>query len=129
MKTILDLAILGVLCLTACGVLGGKKDELTDITEVKRAYLKSPDDARKKYDGKELTVLGTVAYRSPVNPSLKIGTGTDAELLTVPNIDCQFEESDVLFKRVKDNDIIKVKGTLKFTASGMEMKPCKFVPF
>jgi hypothetical protein len=129
MKRILGFAILGVMCLTACGVLGGKKDELTDVSEVKRAYLKSPDEARKKYDGKELTVLGTVMFRSPVNPSLTLGTGTDAELLTVPNIDCQFDKSDVLFKGVKNNDIIKIKGTLKFTASGMEMNPCKFVPF
>ena len=129
MKTILCFAILGVMCLTACGVLGGKKDELTDITEVKKAYLKSKEEARKKYDGKELTVLGTVTYRSPVNSTITIGTSGDAELLTVPNIDCQFEESDPLFKNVSDKDIIKVKGILKFTASGMEMKPCKFVPF
>src|SRR6266487_4529082 len=105
MKTILGFAILGVMCLTACGVLGGKKDELTDVSEVKKAYLKSPDEARKKYDGKELTVLGAVMYRSLVNPTISIGTGGDAELLTVPNIDCQFEESDVLFKNVKDKDI------------------------
>ena len=96
---------------------------------MKRAYLKSPDEARKKYDGKELTVLGTVMYRSAVKPSITIGTGADAELLTVPNIDCQFEEQDPLFKSVSEKDIIKIKGTLKFTASGMEMKPCKFVPF
>ena len=129
MKRNLGLAVLVVLFLTACGVIGGKKDELTDITEVKQEYKKSKDEARKKYEGKELTVLGTVMYRSADNPSIRIGLSGDAELVTVPDIDCQYDESDPLFKNVSEKQIIKVKGVLKFTASGMEMKPCKFVPF
>jgi hypothetical protein len=107
----------------------GKTDQLTDITEVKKEYQKSKDDARKKYDGKELTVLGTVMYRSAVNPTLRIGSRTNPELNTVPDVECQYDESDALFKNVSENQTIKVKGTLKVTDSGMEMKPCKFVPF
>ena len=129
MKDILGFAAVVVMCLTACGGLGGKKEELTDVSEVKREYLKSPEEARKKYDGKELTVLGTVMYRSAVNPSIRIGLSGDAELVTVPDIDCQYDESDPLFKNVSEKQTIKVKGVLKFTASGMEMKQCKFVPF
>ena len=73
MKNILVLALLAMVCL-ACGVLGEKKDELTDISEIKRAYAKSKDEAQKKYDGKELTILGKVSYRSQVNPTIRIGT-------------------------------------------------------
>lgn len=107
----------------------GKNDQLTDISEVKKEYQKSKDDARKKYDGKELTVLGTVMYRSAVNPTLRIGSPTNPELNTVPDVECHYDESDALFKNVSENQTIKVKGTLKVTDSGMEMKPCKSVPF
>lgn len=127
MKNILVLALLAAVCL-ACGVLGGKKDELTDISEIKREYAKSKDDAQKKYDGKDLTILGKVTYRSQVNPTIRIGDSGNTDI-TVPDIECHFEESDVLFKNVTDDQIIKVKGVLKFTASGMEIKPCKFVTF
>ncbi|HEX8748673.1 MAG TPA: hypothetical protein VF717_15990 [Pyrinomonadaceae bacterium] len=129
MKKILGLAVLAAMCLTGCGALGGKTDELTDINEVKKEYKKSPDEARKKYDGKELTVLGKVAYRSTVNPTIRVGTSSDPELSGVPDIECHYDQSDPLFKNVTDNQVIKVKGVLKITASGMEMKPCKFVPF
>ena len=130
MKKSLGFAVLVVMCLTACsGLMGKKTDELTDISEVKKEYLKSKDEARKKYDGKELTVLGTVMYRSAVNPTIRIGSPTNPELNTVPDIECQYEESDVLFKNVSENQTLKVKGILKVTDSGLEMKPCKFVPF
>ena len=55
MKNILVLALLAAVCL-GCGIMGGKKDELTDISEIKREYAKSKDEAQKKYDGKELTI-------------------------------------------------------------------------
>jgi len=130
MKNILGFVVLAVMCLTACGGLTGKKDELTDISEVKKEYMKSKDEARKKYDGKELTVLGTVIYRSAVNPSIRVGMSSDSEIpVTIPDIECQYEESDPLFKNVSEKQTIKVKGRLRFTDSGMEMKPCKFVPF
>jgi len=122
MKKTLGLAILAVMSLTACGMLGEKRDELTDVSEIKKEYSKSKDDAKKKYEGKELTILSKVYYRSPVKPSITLG---DSEM----KIDCQFEESDPLFKNVSDDQLIKVKGVLKFTDSGMEIKPCKFVPF
>ena len=127
MKHILVLALLAAVCL-ACGVLGEKKDELTDISEIKREYAKSKDDAQKKYDGKDLTILGKVTYRSQVNPTIRIGDSGNTDI-TVPDIECHFEESDVLFKNVTDDQVIKVKGVLKFTSSGMEIKPCKFVTF
>src|SRR5882724_8917996 len=98
MKRNFGLVVLVVLFFTACGVIGGKKDEVTDISEVKQEYKKSKDEASKKYEGKELTVLGTVMYRSAVNPSIRIGLSGDAELATVPDIDCQYDESDPLFK-------------------------------
>lgn len=130
MKKYLGLAVLICMCLTACsGLMGKKTDELTDISEVKKEYQKSKDEARKKYDGKELTVLGTVMYRSAVNPTVRIGSRTNPELNTVPDVECHYEESDALFKNVSENQTIKVKGALKVTDSGMEMKPCKFVPF
>ena len=127
MKNILVLALLAMVCL-ACGVLGEKKDELTDISEIRREYAKSKDEAQKKYDGKELTILGKVSYRSQVNPTIRIGDSANTDI-TVPDIECHFEESDVLFKNVTGGQIIKVKGVLKFTGSGMEIKPCKFVTF
>jgi hypothetical protein len=68
-------------------------------------------------------------FRSPVNPSIRLGTSTDPETHTVPDIDCQYDASDALFKNVKEDQIIQIKGVLKFTDLGMEMKPCKFVPF
>jgi hypothetical protein len=96
---------------------------------VKQEYVKSKDDARKKYEGKELTILGTVTYRSPVKPTIRVGSNTDSDIQgTMPDIECVFEESDPLFKNTKDNQTIKIKGTLKFTESGIEMKPCKFIP-
>ena len=49
--------------------------------------------------------------------------------LTVPDIECHFDESDVLFKDVTEDKIIKVNAILKFTGTGVEIKPCKFVPF
>ena len=122
MKKTLGLAILAVMYLTGCGILGEKKDELTTDSEIKTEYSKSKDNAKKKYEGKELTILSKVYYRSPVKPSITIG---DSEL----KIECQFEESDPLFKNVSENQVIKVKGVLKFTSSGVEIKPCKFVPF
>lgn len=127
MKNILVLVLLATVCL-ACGVLGEKKDELTDISEIKREYAKSKDEAQKNYDGKELTILGKVSYRSQVNPTIRIGDSANSDI-TIPDVECHHEESDVLFKNVTDNQVIKVKGVLKFTASGMEMKPCKFVTF
>ena len=127
MKNILVLALLLAVCL-ACGVLGGKKQELTDISEIKREYGKSKDAAQKKYDGKDLIILGKVTYRSEVNPTVRIGNSDNADF-TVPDIECHFEESDVLFKNVTQDKIIKVKGVLKFTETGMELKPCTFVPF
>jgi transketolase len=79
-------------------------------------------------DGKDLTILGKVTYRSQVNPTIRIGDSGNTDI-TVPDIECHFEESDVLFKNVTDDQVIKVKGVLKFTSSGMEIKPCKFVTF
>jgi hypothetical protein len=122
MKKALGLAILAVMCLTGCGIFGEKRAELTDVSEIQKEYAKSKDDAKKKYDGKELTILSKVYYRSPVKPSITLG---DPEL----RIECQFEESDPLFKKVSEDQLIKVKGVLKFTDSGAEIKPCKFVPF
>jgi hypothetical protein len=121
MKKTLGLAILAVMCLAGCGVFGEKRNELTDISEITTEYTKSKDDAKKKYDGKELTILSKVYYRSPVKPSITLG---DPDL----KIECEFEESDALFKNVSENQVIKVKGVLKFTESGAEIKPCKLVP-
>jgi hypothetical protein len=126
-KSILVLTLLATVCL-ACGILGEKKDELTDVSEIKREYAKSKDEAQRKYDGKELTILGKVSYRSEVNPTIRIGDSANTDI-TIPDIECHFAESDVLFKNVTDNQIIKVKGVLRFTSSGMEIKPCKFVTF
>ena len=130
MKRHVGFFLLLLMFLIACANFGRKSDEITDISEIKKEYHKSQDDARKKYDGKELTVLGTVTYRSSINPTIKIGSTTDSDIpMTVPDLECHFEESDVLFKNVTDKQIIKVKGIVKFTASGIEMRPCKFVAF
>ena len=122
MKKTLGLAVLAIMFLSACGVFGEKKDELTTDSEIKSEYSKSKEEAKKKYDGKELTILSKVTYRSPVRPTITIG---DSDL----KIDCTFEASDPLFKTVSVGQPIKIKGVLKFTDSGIEVQPCKFVPF
>lgn len=128
MKTILATGIL-LISILGCSVLGEKKPEITTIREIKTEYQKSEDTARQKFGGKELTILGNVTYRSEVNPTIRVGSTTDSDIpITVPDIDCHFEESDPLFKNVAQDDLIKVRGVLKFTDSGMEINPCKFVP-
>ncbi len=128
MKNLLAFAVLAAVSL-ACGGLN-QKEEVTAIREVKQEYAKSVEDAQKKYDGKDLTILGEVMYKSTVDPSIRMGTSTDSDIpITVPDVECVFEESDVLFKDVTENQTIKVKGILKVSDSGMQIKPCKFVPF
>jgi hypothetical protein len=128
MRKILGLTIFAVIFTASCSVLGEKKDDLTDIGEIKREYKKSADEARKKFEGKELTVLGTVIYRSESISRLKLGTRADSSLSDTPDINCFFDESDVMFKNVEENDTVKIKGSLKITDSEIEMKPCKFAP-
>jgi hypothetical protein len=128
MKSVLGFVVLAAVSFV-CGGLGEKK-EVTTFREVKQEYAKSADAARGKFDGKELTILGEVMYRSEVNPSIRVGSSTDSDISgDVPDIECVFDESDVLFKNVSEKQTIKIKGVLKVTDSGMEMKPCKFVPF
>jgi len=127
MRNLIAVAVLLAVSLS-CGL--GAKEEVTDISEVKREYHKSPESAREKFNGKELTILGNVTYRSTVSPSIRIGSSTDSDIpITVPDVECIYDESDVLFRDVTENQLIKIKGVLKFTDSGIEMKPCKFVPF
>lgn len=127
MKNLVAIAVMLAVAL-ACGL--GAKEEVTDISEVRREYQQSAESAREKFEGKELIILGNVTYRSTVNPGIRVGSSSNSDIpITVPDIECIYEESDVLFKDVTENQLIKIKGVLKITDSGIEMKPCKFVPF
>ena len=122
MRRKLWLALVASFFLTACGQGGGGTgSQITSGDEIQSEYSKSKDEAKKKYDGKELTILSKVSYRSTSRPSLKLGGAQ-------PEIECFFEENDPQFKNVSVDQTIKVKGVVKFTDSVIEIKPCKIAP-
>lgn len=127
MKYMIGLVFVAGLLLSGCGAGGTGSNTGTggsqtiSSNEIQSEYAKSKDEAKKKYDGKELTILSKVAYRSTSRPSLKLGGAQ-------PEIECFFEENDPQFKSVAVDQTIKVKGTVKFTDSVIEIKPCKIAP-
>lgn len=122
MRRMLWLALVASFFLTGCGQGGGGTgSQITSADEIQSEYSKSKDEAKKKYDGKELTILSKVSYRSTSRPALTLGGAQ-------PVIECFFEENDPQFKNVSVDQTIKVKGVVKFTDSVIEIKPCKIAP-
>jgi hypothetical protein len=116
--------------LTACQPASSRSQEPLSAGSLTAEYERSTTDARRKYDGREITVKGLTVMTAMMPPS-----GSEEGLILLEErgaspprrVSCWFSEDQAeQFSRIKGGQYITVKGIFNGEA-GTDLKFCKLV--
>ena len=126
----LAFVLLDLLLFTACGTASSEQPKPVSAGALTKEYQESTTDARRKYDGREITVNGPTVMAAMMPPS-----GGEQGLVFLEEkganpprrVACWFSKDQVdQFSKIKAGQYITVKGVFNGEA-GVELKFCKLV--
>ena len=127
------LALLSLTLLTACQAASSRQSaspEPVSAGVLTKEYQESTNDARRKYNGREITVKGltqTAAMMPPSASDQGLIFLEEREATPPRRVACWFSNDQaVQFSRVKGGQLITVKGIFN-GESGAELRFCKLV--
>jgi hypothetical protein len=124
------LALTSLLFTPGCGSKSAGASPVLPVQVLVREYEESKAEARRKYDGHEITVRG-YAPSAPTMPRNGADQGSvllvEKEIKGLRNVACWFSnDQSQQFSQVRGNQYLRVKGIFNGEA-GAELKFCKLV--
>lgn len=121
---------LGLMILTGCQAASSRQPEPIPASRLTKAYQDSASDARRKYDGTEITVKGLTMITPMMPPTLDeqgLVFLEDNGANPARRVACWFSNDQAAqFAKIKGGQLIIVRGIFNGEA-GAELKFCRLV--